>query len=211
MSWYTPPLTSIVHLGRAMSLIQSIVDFFASYGIVPRLLMLGGIVLTFATAIVAERDSVADKPQPPDTEKRQEQSEVAAIPSVKIESPPPGATVAEEFDVSGMANSQPADGSLWLVSSSTYGDKFWPQHEITVESNGDWVGRVNFKLKDGNESGTSIFGVYVLPSSGEDLVIEHMRKPKAVDGSKHMSKQEFENAAQAQALVKRQVTVTNNN
>jgi len=137
-----------------MDALRNIIDFIASYPLWAKLLVTGGVGVTVLTLIFA----------------RPLQTPVAttAMYSIKINSPRGGDRVPWSFPVVGSFEKLPDSIDLWVITTDSSGQRYWPQERAIPRTDKTWSARVH---GIGGEPGDRrTFGVFLVGEDGQALL-----------------------------------------
>ena len=137
-----------------METLKGIVDFVAAYPLWAQILAMGGLLIAVLTLVFVPRTAAV--------------VENAVGHSVTVTSPRGGQGVAWEFPVVFTAEGLPDDPELWIMTTDSAGQRFWPQERAIGGANQTWRGRVT---GIGGEPGDRrTFGVFLVGPDGKALL-----------------------------------------
>jgi hypothetical protein len=136
-----------------MDALRNIIDFIASYPLWAKFLITGGVIVTIFTLIFAQRLQGVEQ---------------TAMYGVKINSPQGGDTVPWSFPVVGSFEKLPDSVDLWVITTDSSGQRYWPQERAIPRTDKTWSARVH---GIGGEIGDRrTFGVFLVGPDGQALL-----------------------------------------
>lgn len=136
-----------------MDTLRNIIEFIAAYPLWAKFLVTGGVGVTVLTLIFAPRP----------------QASVATIATygIKINKPRGGETVPWSFPVEGSIEKLPDSTELWVITTDSSTQRYWPQERIIPRPDKSWSARVH---GIGGELGARrTFGVFLVGRDGQAL------------------------------------------
>lgn len=135
-----------------MDLFLRMIEFIGAYPWWAKLLAAGGVGTTVLTLFLVPRVPA-----------------IAEWSGITIDEPRSGEGVAWSFQVKGRYKDPPKESELWILTTDSTGQRYWPQSRaIKEESKGVWTAKVTGIGGDPGDRRT--FGVFLVGQDGRALL-----------------------------------------